>query len=204
MRSSAGSVTDYLGQLKNGNSVAIQQLWDRYFERLIRLAHGKLTVAPRMESYDEDVALSAFASFIRAVELERFPDLNDRKDLWQILVMLTHRKAGGLLRRERRTKRGSGRIKNAPDWRKEDGSEAGDLFLKVISREPTPEEAAEVAEECQRQLDLLKDSTLRQVALLKLEGFSNEEIAAQLGCVSRTVERKLDSIRTIWKIENRS
>lgn len=204
MRSSVGSVTNYLGQLKEGNSIAIQQLWDRYFQALIRLARGKLTVAPRMESYDEDVALSAFASFIRAVELGRFPDLRDRTDLWQILVMLTHRKVGGLIRRERRTKRGGNRIRIAAEWHDEDGMAAANSFLKIISREPTPQEAAEVAEECQRQLDLLNDPKLRRVASLKLEGFSNEEIAKSLGCVLRTVERKLHAIRDIWESEIRT
>jgi hypothetical protein len=58
---------------------------------------------------EEDVALSAFHSFCRDAEAGRFPELGDRKDLWQILVMLTARKAWALIEHEGRqkTRRGS-------------------------------------------------------------------------------------------------
>lgn len=202
MNSSVGSVTGHLSHVKRGSTVAIQQIWDRYFERLIRLARLKLIATPQLKAYDEDVALSAFASFFRAMARDRFPDLRDRTDLWQILIMLTHRKARGLIRREYRSKRGGGRIQFTPDRSEANGSSVSNAFMDVINREPTPQEAVEIAEECQRQLDLLNDQKLRQIALWKLEGFSNEEIAERLGCVLRTVERKLHAIRAIWAKEN--
>src|SRR5262249_43550979 len=40
-----------------------------------------------------------------------------------------------------------------------------------------------------------------KVALLKLEGYSNEEIARSLDCSLRTVERKLEVIRKRWTAE---
>jgi DNA-directed RNA polymerase specialized sigma24 family protein len=69
--------------------------------------------------------------------------------------------------------------------------------------EPTPELAAQLAEEYQRLMDKLGDSTLQSVATWKLEGYTDNEIAARLGCVARTVERKLARIRTIWATETR-
>jgi len=36
-----------------------------------------------------------------------------------------------------------------------------------------------------------------------MEGYTNAEIAARLGCVETTVERRLKSIRRIWKHEER-
>jgi RNA polymerase sigma factor (sigma-70 family) len=190
MRSSAGSVTNHLDRLKEGEQAAVQLLWERYFERLIRLARGKLRKAPRLASQEEDVALSALASFFRAVENGRFPQLRNRNDLWQILVMLAHRKIHRLVRR-----------KTPPTVA---GLGMDELFLEVINHEPTPQEAVEVAEECERLLDQLKDSKLRALALWKLEGYTNEEIAEKLGCVPRTVERKLQAIRAIWEKENRT
>ena len=187
MRSSPGSITVYLDQLRDGNPDAIRHLWKRYFERLIRLARGRLRSIPGLAAYDEDVALNAMASFFRAVEHGRFPDLRDRTDLWHILLMLTHRKAHALRRRKRLPVLAS--------------AEAAEEILGALSCEPTAKEAIEIAEECEHRLDLLKDSTLRRVALWKLEGFSNEEIAERLGCVPRTVERKLHAIRDIWKKE---
>jgi DNA-directed RNA polymerase specialized sigma24 family protein len=58
-----------------------------------------------------------------------------------------------------------------------------------------------VAEEVQRLLGLLGSAELRQVALRKMEGRSNAEIAGLLGCVERTVERKLWVIRETWEGE---
>ena len=65
---------------------------------------------------------------------------------------------------------------------------------------PTPEEAAVLAEEVQRRLTAL-DADLRSVAVWKLEGYSNKEIAApdRLNCSERTVERKLELIRASWQ-----
>ena len=55
-----------------------------------------------------------------------------------------------------------------------------------------------MAEECGRLLALLRDDTLREIALKKMEGYTNDEIACQLGCVRQTVTRKLDIIRRKW------
>src|SRR4029077_8411207 len=78
-----------------------QKLWQEYFRRLVGLARVKLAARQLALNGPEDVALSAFKSFCRAAEDNRFPRLNDRHDLWQILVVLTARKAVDALRRER-------------------------------------------------------------------------------------------------------
>ena len=58
-----------------------------------------------------------------------------------------------------------------------------------------------MADECQRLLDLLGEPELRQIALWKVEGYTNEEIAVRLDCVPRTIERKVSRIRLLWKHE---
>ena len=65
---------------------------------------------------------------------------------------------------------------------------------QLLTREPTPEEAAELADECRRLLDSLQEPELRQIALWKVEGYTHEEIAARLDCVPRTIERKVSRI----------
>jgi DNA-directed RNA polymerase specialized sigma24 family protein len=72
---------------------------------------------------------------------------------------------------------------------------------QVIGPEPSPEFAAMVAEECGRLLDGLPDESLRTVALMKMEGYTNDEIADRLDCGPRTVTRKLNIIRTAWLSE---
>ncbi len=70
---------------------------------------------------------------------------------------------------------------------------------QVLGREPTPEFAVQVAEQCELMIGMLDDQSLRVVALLKLEGFTNEEIARTLDCALGTVERKLSRIRKRWE-----
>jgi len=68
----------------------------------------------------------------------------------------------------------------------------------LASREPTPEFAALMADEFRQLLDKLHDPDLKTLAVWKMEGHSNEEIAARWGCVARTVERRLKVIRSLW------
>jgi DNA-directed RNA polymerase specialized sigma24 family protein len=190
--SSDGSVTRWLGALKASDPAAAQRLWERYFRRLVGLARAKLRGAPRRAADEEDVALSAFDSFCRNAERGRFPQLADRDSLWRLLVTLTARKAARQVRDERRQKRGGGASPVA---------DAEAVLGQVLSREPSPEFAAGMAEECRRLLDRLGDRDLQTVALLRMEGYSVEEVGEKLGCAPSTVKRKLALIRTVWEKE---
>jgi DNA-directed RNA polymerase specialized sigma24 family protein len=121
-----------------------------------------------------------------------------RDGLWRLLVVMTARKANQLCRHEGRLKRGGGmpRVGPAP------GQEDEELLLKqVLSREPTPEMVVQMSEECGRLLAKLGNDELRQVALLRMQDYTVEEIGSQLGCVARSVKRKLSLIRSIWQKE---
>jgi DNA-directed RNA polymerase specialized sigma24 family protein len=193
--SSAGSVTYWIERLKAGDHFAAQKLWECYFQQLVRLALHKLQGLPRRAADEEDVALSAFHSFCQGAEQGRFPQLNDREDLWHLLVVITARKAQDLIVHERRQKRGGATQPGTHD------PQAQPDLDEIIGREPTPEFAAQVADECERLLGLLDDPGLRAVAQWKMEGYNTDQIAARLGCVARTVERKLRMIRSRWAKE---
>jgi DNA-directed RNA polymerase specialized sigma24 family protein len=196
--SSHGSVTRWLGRLQAGDPSAAQQLWQRYFQRLVGLARQKLRGAPRRAADEEDVALSAFDSFCRNAEQGRFPQLLDRDGLWRLLVVLTARKAAHQRRDEQRLKRGGGVTTQGQTSTE---SEEESILDQVLSREPTPEFAAQTAEECQRLLRMLNDRQLEALALARLQGYSVEEIAAQFGYAPRSIKRKLQLIREIWDKE---
>ena len=183
-----GSVTRCIADLKAGEAAAAEHLWQAYFQRLVGLARAKLGARPRPWADEEDVALSAFKSLCLGAARGRFPDLRDRDNLWPLLVVLTAHKATDLMKHQQRQKRGGGQ---RPD--------AGDLEM-ILSREPTPEFSAMVAENCVRLLDRL-ELPLRQIAQLRLDGYTNIEIATQLGCALRTVERRLELIRRTWNEE---
>jgi RNA polymerase sigma factor (sigma-70 family) len=191
-----GSITKWIAELRSGRSIAAGRLWERYYERLVRLARQKLRDAPRRMADEEDVVISAFDSFCRGAQEGRFPKLEDRDDLWQVLVMLTARKASNQLKHDRRHKRGGGQVRGESVFQASADEQAG--LDQIVGSEPTPEFAHQVSEECRRMLDLLDDETLRHVALAKMEGYLNEEIAQRLGVKLRTVERKLRVIRELW------
>jgi DNA-directed RNA polymerase specialized sigma24 family protein len=185
-----GSITRYLRAFQGGDPEAARKLWDRYFDRLVRLAHDKLRGSPRRAADEEDAALSAFDSFFRGAEQGRFRKLEDRDDLWQLLVLLTIRKSVDQVRLERRQKRGG------------QASSDGDADMQeILCREPSAELAAMMAEECQRLMGRLDDDELRTIALLRMEGFRDHEIADQLGCARRTVQRRVRLIQDIWQQE---
>lgn len=196
---SEGSVTRWLRELQAGDLAAVQQLWERYFRRLVGLARGKLGHASRAIADEEDVALSAFHSFCQGVDQGRFPKLDDRDDLWRLLVAITERKAIGLQRRERRQKRGGGAVLAEAELSVPGADSTAQQGIdQVAGREPTPEFAPQVAEECKRLLEELGDDELRSIAVWKMEGDTTEQIAARLGKAPRTVERKLRMIRSLW------
>jgi len=197
--SSTGSVTQWISQLKAGDQAAAQKLWQGYFERLVGLARLKLKGTPRRAADEEDVALSAFDSFCRGAAQGRFPQLADRDDLWQLLAVITAHKASKLARRERQQKRGGDVLNLSQVSGPSSRPEA--VLERVLDSGPTPEFAAQLAEECRRLLGVLADDQLRAVALWKMENYTNAEIAVKLGCVVRTVERKLRVIRSRWKQE---
>ena len=192
-----GSISRWIGPLKAGDDEAARELWRRYFTTLVRLARGHLGATRRAAADEEDVALSALDSFFAGMAAGRFPRLEDRDDLWRVLVTLTTRKAIDQVQHERRQKRGGGRVvgESALDA---PGIE-GEGLAHVACPEPTPEFAALLADECRRRLDELRDDTMRRIALLKLEGYTDAEIADRLDLGRRTIVRKLNLIRDTWR-----
>jgi DNA-directed RNA polymerase specialized sigma24 family protein len=199
-----GSITHWIGDLKAGDVAAAQPLWERYFTRLVELARAKLRATRRagVVEDEEDAALSAFNSFCAGAARGRFPLLSDRDDLWRLLVVITARKACAQVQRRMRLKRGGGHVVGESALGGDsDGKPVG--LDVIVGAEPTPEFAVMVAEEYDRLLDALQDDGLRQVALDRMEGYTNDEIAERLGCARRTVARRLDLIRKIWMTEDR-
>ena len=196
--STVGDVTLWVQQLQAGDRAAAEHLWNHYFKRLVGLARKKLQGTPRLVSDEQDVALSALKSFFIGIEAGDFRHLTDRDSLWPLLAIITARKASDVVRSETRQKRGGGAVLGeaalAPP--EADGPRA---LEQIAGDDLTPEVAAVMVEEIERLFQILTDEPLREVARLKMEGYTNEEIAAKQSCVLRTVERKLNTIRSIWE-----
>jgi len=195
--SSEGSITRWLEGIQQGDPAAAEALWNRCFPELVRFARDRLRDVPRRVADEEDVALSALESFYRAAEQGRFDQLADRDDLFRLLLRMTARKAVDLVRRETSQRRGGGQVRG--DSGLPDG-DAATCAHPLADPARTPELAATVADECRRLLGQLEPD-LQTLALAKMDGHTNEEVAEQLQCSVRTVERRLHLIREIWEGE---
>jgi DNA-directed RNA polymerase specialized sigma24 family protein len=197
-----GSVTRLIIDLRSDEpavrEVAARLVWGRYFKELLTLARNHLSARIRCREDEEDILQSMYKSFCIRQRRGDF-DLANRDELWNLLVRITLRKARNTATRHLQGKR---------DVRREDAEAAVDrpgddasrtILDQIDSDGPTPVEAALLNEALERRYQMLKDADLRQIALWKLEGYTNPEIATKLDCTVRTVERKLERIRTYWE-----
>lgn len=189
-----GSVSCWIEELKAGNTEAAQNLWQRYYGRLINLARKKLGEMPRRVVDEQDVIQEVFNSFCLRARDGLFPKLTDRDQLWGLLVVITARKAANERKHQRRAKRGGGEVRGDSVFGKDNQLTPG--FANLVGREHTPEFSAKVAEELQELIAMLDSDTHRDIAIWKLEGWTNKEIAAKLECSLSAVERKLRMIRS--------
>jgi RNA polymerase sigma factor (sigma-70 family) len=198
LENSSAELSAWYQSLKDGGSRATHQLWEMYFERMVRLARRKLVGAQRLDGDEEDVALSAFKSFCLGFQRGKFVQQGDPENLWPLLVTLTLNKAIDHVRRAQRLKRGGGMEVGSPNA-------AIDQWTELASREPSPELQVAAEESFQQLLDMLDatgDLSLREVLLHSMVGESSPEIAQHLDCTLRTVQRKLQTIRMVWEQAN--
>jgi DNA-directed RNA polymerase specialized sigma24 family protein len=196
-----GSITALVERVKAGDHEAVRLLWQRYYPRLVGLARQRLQDASRRVADEEDAALSAFDSFCRRAEQGQFPDLSDRDGLWTLLAVLTTRKAADLVKHQYRQKRGSGQVQGDSALQPAGSGSSAGGFDGLEGGDATPAEAAILAEEVENLLGRLREPALRQVAVWKLEGYSNADIAQRQGCSLATIERRLAIIRRLLKPE---
>lgn len=195
-----GSVSRCIQSLREGDSKALPDLWKRYYTSLLREARRRLGTRSRARMIDdeEDVVSHVFNAFYTALKSGRYPDVTNRDSLWRLLLTIAINKVRDVQRRPRRQRRGAGRElgESALAGRTDFDSDQG--IATVIGRDPTPDFALSVAESLQERFEQLGDPRLRTIATMKMQGFENREIADQLVCSTRSIERKLALIRKIW------
>jgi RNA polymerase sigma factor (sigma-70 family) len=183
----------WIAEVKRGNEDAAHAIWARYFPKLLQLARRRLRGLPSAAEDEEDVAAQALESFFSATHEGRFPDLDDEQGLWRLLCRISHFKAIDVVRRRAQELLvGESKIAAATD-----SSNVG--LAHVADDEPTASFAAMMTEDFRQLLSGLNDDQLRNLALMRMEGHSNAEIASRLACSVRTVERRLALVRAKWK-----
>ena len=196
---STSSLQVWYDALRNGQDVAINKLWQLYFQRMVHVARRKLDGSNRVVRDEEDVALSAFKSFCIGFRQGRFSADTVQDNLWPLLVTLTINKSIDYIRLQNRAKRGGAVRNNSTSHLKTSVV----TLDEIVANSPSPELQVALDDSFQKllvMLDATNDPTLRQIALLTIEGEDPARIASILDdCSVRTIQRKLKTIRAIWE-----
>ncbi len=176
---------DLMDRLRQGDPLASQQIFERFARGLINLARRRLDVLIRQKVDPEDVMLSAFKSFFLRHAQGQF-QFDSWDSLWSLLTLITLRKCGHKIDYFRAACRDVKREQALPA-----GESDSDSNWEAIARDPTPSEAAVLAETLERILGSL-DGRDRTIVELLLQGCSAPEISAQIGRSERTVHRLVE------------
>jgi DNA-directed RNA polymerase specialized sigma24 family protein len=198
MDSSPQEFAELLDRVRDGDDQAIAKLWDDYYHQLVRIAAKRLPTNLRRTGDEEDVALSAFNSFIAGIREDHFPDLSGRDNLWGLLITLTGRKVHAHLRHQTRQKRGGGAVRGESVFLDKAGDLKAGGIGGVTGETQSAEIHAELAEACEDLLNQLDDEQLKQIAVMRMDGYLVDEIADRLELSKRAVERRLQLIRRTW------
>lgn len=188
--SKSTNVSHWIVLVKAGDSIAVNRIWQHYFDRLVRSVRGRLYGQNRAVSDEEDIVLSVFESFYDAAENGRFPDLSDRDDLWQLLLRMAGRKVVDKRRHDQRLRRGG-----AVKLLSLDQTDDDERIIEAVGNEPSPEMVMMMQESVEKFFSHLGVGQLSDLAGAKLEGYSNAELALRFDCSERTIERRLHLIR---------
>ena len=192
-------VTIWMNELRQSDEVAAERLWRHFFDRLHHIARRQLHPDTRRVYDENDAAQSAFVSFCNGMAAGRFPDLSDRDGLWRLLLTITLRKIHHRHRYDHQEKRDIRQTVTESVFAAPGQSAATGVVDGLVSREPTPEFSAGFAETCDHLVNGLDDPDLSEIARLKLEGCTDQEIGDRLQFSRRTVQRRLEIVRRHWQ-----
>ena len=189
---SLGSVSLLFQSLQKGDSKSATKIFVRYFPRLLKLAQ-KVLATHSLPAEADDTVQEAFLQFFNSVSLGSYDQPLRRDDLMRILSMITVQKARKQLAREAAEKRGDGRVKLESQIASNSGSGSFRLDSQMGSFS-TAECDLIVAE----MFEMLGED-LREVAIMRLAGYTNPEIKVLLKTSLRSIERRVQIIRATWK-----
>src|ERR1051326_5108003 len=177
---------------RQGDNKAAQLLFDRYVERLHALARRRISQRLSSRVDPEDIVQSVFRTFFGRLKEGQFK-IDDQDDLCRLLVRITVHKT---LRQIAYHKAG----KRDPGAEVAQSKESEDRLIDLLDREPTPEATAMFLDQLEHFLNRLRAQE-RQILEMRLQGFSNEDIAQKLGIYDRKIRRALEHIRVLAEQE---
>lgn len=194
---SNSSITQWIVDLRNKDIDATRKIWNRFVDRLTLIANKRLRNSKCRITDGEAVAADAFSDFFMRGP-DEFGKLVDRNDLWQILVVITERRAIDAIRRESNQRRGGGKVFGEDNGFEAVDGQCKDWLNSFPASDNPPDIELMLIEAFEERLSRLDSELLRQIAIDKMHGLSNLEIAETHHISLRSVERKLALIRQTW------
>jgi RNA polymerase sigma-70 factor (ECF subfamily) len=179
-----------LEQWRAGDQEAAGELFRRYANRLIALARSRLSPRLAQRIDPEDVVQSAYRSFFIGARNGQY-DLERGGDLWRLLVAITLHKLHDQAKHHRAGKR---------DLHAESANGT------ATAREPSPVEALTLVDQLEQVMRRLEPKQ-RHMLELRLQGYTFEEIAAEVRLSRRTVCRTLERVKQwleVWPDDSAS
>jgi RNA polymerase sigma-70 factor, ECF subfamily len=182
------SFAELAERLRTGDDGAATEVFRRFAGRLIALARTELDTRLRRKEDPEDVVQSVYRSFFTRYHSGQF-DFATWDALWSLLTVITVRKCMSRAEHYLAQRRSVAGEVDAP---RDDDAASG--LSQAIDREPTPLEAAVLAETVEQMMGGL-DARDRAIIELSLQGYTAPEISAQLGFAERTVRRRREYVK---------
>jgi RNA polymerase sigma-70 factor (ECF subfamily) len=182
------SFDDVMARLRAGDQAAAREIFQRFVQRLVRLTRRHLDAVMRRKVDPEDVVQSAYKSFFLHYGEGKL-EVVDWGNLWGLLTLITMRKCLDRVEYHRAGSRDAQREAAAHP-----GAAGAEPWWEAIAREPTPEEAAVLAETVEQFLRGL-DADERPVLEMSLQGYTTQEISQRLVLAERSVRRLRERIR---------
>jgi RNA polymerase sigma-70 factor (ECF subfamily) len=173
---------------RNGDQQAATQLVERFTERLLALARSQLSDKLTRRLDPEDVVQSAYRSFFAGARGDRYV-LERCGDLWRLLAAITLHKLHHQVARHTAHCRS---VEREATFGQADGLLG--MTVELVAREPSPAEAAALADELAEVLRPLRASH-RGMVEMRLQGYSLQEIAAATDRSERLVRLVLDQVK---------
>jgi RNA polymerase sigma-70 factor (ECF subfamily) len=171
-----------------GDEDAARKLFDRYAEQLVLLARKRISQRLASRIDPEDIVQSVFRTFFHRAKQGQF-HLEDPEDVVKLLARITVHKTFRQIAFHKRAKRDA--TAEAPH-----GDDAQDLLLKLVTGEPSPEETAEFVDNLEHFFNRLGDEE-RRILEMRMEGYTNVEIANRMGITDRKIRRIMERVRAL-------
>lgn len=183
------SSVELVERWRDGDEEAAGIIYSRYIQRMMRVVGGKIPDSMRARVHPEDVVQSVFRTVFRRMQNGEFT-FSDDDDLWKLLVTVALNKARKQTTKNLAARRSINRETQLSELTVDES------LLQHLSGQPNISDVVAFRETLDGVLAQL-DETGANIVQLRLEGFTQDEIAARLGITDRTVRRKLTTIRDI-------